>query len=220
MAIAAHLADRADRNAAPRDARRKIRLATMSARVTGEDANVVIHNISTSGFLVESDLPIEVGEMFAIDLPDAPDMLASVVWKSEALHGCRFDTPIPSSILRAAQLVGGVEEMPRPSEADFHEDESFGQRVQRLRTKRGLPLSAVANELGVSKPTVWAWEQDRAKPVASRIDALAEVLGVTAHELISGHDDSALSDMLARCRQQIAQAYGVEIRAVKILIEL
>jgi transcriptional regulator with XRE-family HTH domain len=72
----------------------------------------------------------------------------------------------------------------------------------------------------VSKPTVWAWEHGKAKPVADRLDALAAALGVPAEDLATGRDSGGLSDLLARSRSEVARAFGVGADKVRIMLEL
>jgi transcriptional regulator with XRE-family HTH domain len=100
-------------------------------------------------------------------------------------------------------------------------DDDFGHRLQRLRKQRGMTLAQVAERLGVSKPTVWAWEQGRSRPVGNRIDPLAEALGVSRSELYPDADDqSYLHDLLVRVRAEISAAAGVNPEKIRILIEL
>ena len=98
--------------------------------------------------------------------------------------------------------------------------ESFGVRLRRLRMEQGLTQAQVAAGLGVSKPTVWAWEKGQARPTESRIEALAQMLGVAEAELLAGRDMSHLAELLARSRDEIARAVGTRPAKVKILIEL
>ena len=72
----------------------------------------------------------------------------------------------------------------------------------------GLTLDELAALLKVSKPTVWSWERGKSRPTPERIPALAERLGVTEDELVSGRDVSALAEALiprddpqGRCRR-------------------
>ena len=84
-----------------------------------------------------------------------------------------------------------------------------------------MSLAQVAERLGVSKPTVWAWEQGRSRPVGNRIDPLAEALGVTRTELYPDADDqSLLHDLLVRVRAEIAEAAGASPDKIRISIEL
>ncbi len=220
MAIAAQLEILSDSSGKRRKPRRTIRLETRGASASGEVANVTIHNISASGLLLECDRPLGVGDELAIELPDAGPINATIVWESGVLRGCRFGSPIPDAVLSAAELRSAVRLEPGMAAAPAAPRESFGARIQRLRKERGLPMARVASELGVSKPTVWAWEQGRAKPVKSRIEALAGVLGVTSRELLTGHDDDGLDDLLSLSREKIADAFGTGPESVRIMIEI
>lgn len=76
--------------------------------------------------------------------------------------------------------------------------ETLGTQIRRLRTERDLTLSQVAKHLGVSKPTVWAWEHDKALPICRRIDKLALILGVKPSELAYTRPAVALEDRMAQ----------------------
>ena len=200
--------------------RRTLYLEARSATAAGDAAEVVIQNISLGGLLLESPTALDPGESLVIDLPEVGPVSASVVWTSGDLFGCRFDEPLPPAALAAAELRSlAVPETNTPVRAD--PPDNLGIRLQRLRKERGLTLAQVAGQLGVSKPTVWAWERGRARPIEERIDALAGALGVTRSELMAtGETSGALRDLLARSREQIAAAFGTHAGNVRIMIEL
>lgn len=221
MAIAGRFDDKPESGAIPRDNRRTLQLQAQGALVSGLATNVIIHNVSATGMLVESDVALTPGEGIAVDLPQMGVTPAKVVWTSGKLFGCQFEAPISSAALSAAQLRSAVTapvdlamlQRPLPGE-------SFALRLHRLRKERGLSLARIATQLGVSKPTVWAWEQGKARPVEARIDALAEALGVERIELMAGAARHGLDDMIAHSRQQIAEAVGTSVKNVRIMIEL
>ena len=200
--------------------RRTLYLEARSATAAGDAAEVVIQNISLGGLLLESPTALDPGESLVIDLPEVGPVSASVVWTSGDLFGCRFDEPLPPAALAAAELRSlAVPETNTPVRAD--PPDNLGIRLQRLRKERGLTLAQVAGQLGVSKPTVWAWERGRARPIEERIDALAEALGVTRSDLMAtGETSGASRDLLARSREQIAAAFGTHAGNVRIMIEL
>ena len=86
--------------------RRALRLQTSSTLLDGREANVTIHNISAAGLLIETRLDLVRGETLRLDLPQAGRVEASVVWRSEALYGCAFSSPLGAGALAAAQLQG------------------------------------------------------------------------------------------------------------------
>lgn len=200
--------------------RRSIRLATEGLRADGEETLVRLHNISSGGLLLESDVALEVGEEISLDLPQAGAISAHVVWRSASLHGCRFDQPLPASALSAAELKSAIAVPEADIAVPAAVPGSLGKRLSSLRHERGLTLAQVAEQLGVSKPTVWAWEHDRSHPVSSRIGALAEVLGVAEAELVIGRDVSHAETAIAEARQVVAEAYGCAPHQVRIMIDL
>lgn len=221
MAIAARLEQLPEIAGAPREPRRALRLEVQGSLSTGDPANVLVHNISATGMLIESRMPLAAGERIGIDLPHAGATWGQVVWTSGDYFGCRFDDPVSPATLNAAQLRSAVGRQDSgPTAQPHHTDESFGRRIGRLRKQRGMTLSHLADRLGVSKPTVWAWEHGKARPVEARIEALAEALGVLDTELVSGEDRQDLDEMLARSREEIARAFGTRPDKIRIMIEL
>jgi DNA-binding transcriptional regulator YiaG len=221
MAIAGRFDETPHPGGTPRGSRRTLLLEAQGAAASGQATDVVIHNVSATGMLVECDVAFEPGDRIAVDLPQAGLTAAKVVWTSGRLFGCQFDEPISSAALSAAQLRSAVSapvELSTPQEPLA--GESFALRLHRLRKERGLSLSRIATQLGVSKPTVWAWEQGKARPVAERIDALAEVLGVERIELMAGGARHGLDEMIASAREQIAGAVGTDLSKVRIMVEL
>ncbi len=222
MAIFAHMDDDVGTVGADRAPRRTLRLPAEGSLVSGAATNVLIHNVSATGLLLESRLPIEIGETITIDLPHAGLTSARVVWKSGALAGCQFDRPVSDATLSAAQLRSATGEdfvMDAAPDGDGA-SETFGSRLRRLRKERKLTLDQVASHLGVSKPTVWAWEQEKARPVDSRLTELADVLGVPVGELTSSYETPPLLDVIARSKRQIAAVAGIAIGKIRVMIEL
>lgn len=198
--------------------RRTLRFETIGARDSGDVHAVRVHNASSTGLLLESEAALAIGEPIDVDLPHAGVATARVVWASDAFYGCRFDEPISTATLAAAQLrsVNGPQADHTPSAAL----ETFGSRLQRLRKERGLTLAQLGERLDVSKPTVWAWEKGKARPIESRIAAIADALSVPQEELADVHDNAETREVLAQSREAIARAYGTEPGKIRIMIEL
>lgn len=243
MAIKAHLdspapgdSQRTSHPSAPSDAqrrtpRRTLWLETSGFGPDGGAANVTIHNISANGLLLETALELATGEQLALDLPEAGTVAAVIVWRSETLFGCAFERPIGSAALAAVQLQGvtvapslssAPSSAPAPAQStDKRVSEPLGLTLNRLRREAGLTLADVAHTLGVSKPTVWAWEKGKARPLPERIDAIAAALGVAPELLAESRGvDGAIGGVIEDCRQRIAEAYGTPPASVRILIEL
>ncbi|PLK22637.1 XRE family transcriptional regulator [Porphyrobacter sp. TH134] len=234
MAIKAHLDDpRAGpstgtgvgERANPRSAeRRALRLETSGFAAGMAGGNVTIHNISAAGLLLETGLALEAGDEFALDLPQAGVVTAQVVWRSERLYGCAFRQTLGPAALAAAQLQGfapGVPTEAVPAAPLLSAGEPLGPRLNRLRREAGLTLADVAAILNVSKPTVWAWEKGKARPLPERLDAIAAALGVDPAVLSASPGRARDIDaVIAECRQRIAEACGTSTDAVRIMVEL
>lgn len=222
MPIPAHWEETATPAATPREPRRKLCLEARGALPSGASAEILVHDISATGLLIESALPLAIDERIAIELPEAGDTWAQVIWDSGKLFGCRFDAPISLAALSAAQLrsaVGQAVDVASRREGRGSGG-SFGSRFQRLRQEAGMNQAQIATRLGVSKPTVWAWEHDRARPIGARLDDLAQVLGVTRADLMSATRAPGGEEIVARSRDEIAEAFGIPPEKVRIWVEL
>lgn len=223
MAIKAYLQSTSGQRSSPR---RSLRLDTSGRLPGGPDGNVTVHNISAAGLLLESKGELTTGEELTINLPEAGAVGAVIVWRSENLYGCTFSKALGSAALAAVQLRAGgpftnsaVAEAARP--VQWAGGDGLGARINRLRRERRLTLADVAAALGVSKPTVWAWEKGKVRPLPERLEAIAAALGVSPEELGDiAHVSSEVSAVIADCRARIAQACGIHSGAVKIMIEL
>ena len=102
--------------------------------------------------------------------------------------------------------------------------ESLGSRLGRLRRETELSLADVAERVGVSVPSVWAWEKGKSSPRKHRIPALAEALQVAEKELlVSEHEGElpaqTLEEEITRSKARIADLAGTTADKVRIEIE-
>ncbi len=221
MAIPAYIEKNGHVRSKRQSVRRKLRLQLQGTRPSGAEVEVLVHNISATGLLLEGELALAPGEWIDIALPHAGATRAKAIWTSGPLCGCQFDNPISPATLSAAQLravVGsddGTAPVPHVSAS-----ESFGVRLHRLRTIRRLTQVQIAAELGVSEQSISAWEQDKARPKVARIKVLAGLLGVEMTELLGIDEPESLSDVVARAKMQVAAAAAVSADNVKIIIEI
>ena len=102
-------------------ARMHMRLETSGSLDGDEGATVIIHNLSATGMLIETTSDLEIGQRIAVSLPETPDCTATIVWRSEALAGCRFDRPISRAALSAAQLRNPLPQDVDPATVRFTE---------------------------------------------------------------------------------------------------
>jgi len=232
MALKAHLASPQPSDSAVtvegrRQSRRALRLETSGSLSGGLEANVTIHNISIAGLLLETELPLNVGEVLGVDLPNVGPVGAEIVWESGRLYGCAFQQALGEAALAAAQLRGQPESATfSPGDGDRSPSfentgsDALGIRLNRLRRERGLTLAQVAAKLGVSKPTVWAWEKGKARPLPERVAAIANVLGVDEEDLNASSPDGQGGAVVEECRSRIAAQYRADPRNVRIMIEV
>ena len=61
---------------------------------------------------------------------------------------------------------------------------TFGEKLQKLRTRAGLSQDQLAELLDVSRQAVSKWETGTADPSTSNLLALAKLFGVSAEELL------------------------------------
>jgi DNA-binding transcriptional regulator YiaG len=203
-------------------------LLDAQVRADGQEADVVVHNLSQGGLLVESDVELTVDDLIEIDLSEHERVRARVMWHSESFYGCRFETPISAAVLGAARLRAAplaAEEAEQEDAADAASDtdddaqESLARRLRRLRKQNGFSQGELAERIGVSKPTVWAWEHGRARPQDARLKGIAEALGTTVDELDGLPRTDNLAFLMAQYRDQIATHFNVAPAKVKIVIE-
>ena len=88
----------ANRRASPR---RRLRLGST---LTGAGHEVVIHDLSSTGVLLQTSAELGAFDNFEIELPEVGATHAYVVWTSSDFFGCEFAKPIPRAALSAAQL--------------------------------------------------------------------------------------------------------------------
>lgn len=83
--------------------RRELRLQTGGLAEEGV-AEVLIHNLSTTGALIATTAELAVDDRIELDLPHAGQRAASVVWSDDGLYGCHFEEPLTRAAISAALL--------------------------------------------------------------------------------------------------------------------
>ncbi len=81
--------------------RRTLRLQSIIAD-GGED--VVIHDMSHTGLLLETAAFLAERQSLDVELPELGLVRATVVWRSGRYVGCRFDRPVSKAAISAALL--------------------------------------------------------------------------------------------------------------------
>lgn len=241
MSIAGHLEQRRRAVESRVGPRRKLRLAAPGASGSGAAMNVVVHDLSETGLLLQTSGQLSVGERIEVVLPHAGPTEAKVVWASNEFFGCKFEKRISRATLSASQLLSGppvaaAEDGAQPAGEPAGE-ESFGTRLRRLRKERGISLIGLARLVSVSKPTVWKWERDDVRPRQKSVQALAVALGASERELLFGETSAArrsadehsraaegeppaLGELVRSCKERIAEAAGTSSENVSITIQI
>ncbi len=235
MAIERILEQSAERGDKRADVRWPIRLEAPGA--VGEGAtDVVVHDISTAGMLIETSSQLTLGQTLLLSLPEAGSVTARVVWQDEPLFGCRFDEPLPQAAVSATRLRSTMRSDGRPVDhvADTKSPEMFPARLRRLRRERGLSREALSQLTGFSKPSLWAWEVGKTMPRRRSLVALAQAFGLTEEQLLVGeasatsHDPATtglgraaqqLHDVIDSAKREIAKHAGVDVSQVQVRID-
>ena len=63
---------------------------------------------------------------------------------------------------------------------------NFAENIRKLRRENGFTQEQLAEKVGVSFQTVSRWETGRGMPAVDSLEPLAEVLGLSVSELLSG----------------------------------
>lgn len=97
---------------------------SLDASLAGSGEDVVIHDLSPGGILVESSANLRKGARLEVDLPEVGATLATVVWNSGDYYGCQFDKPIPKAALSAALLRNPFEPSIAPAATEISDQEA------------------------------------------------------------------------------------------------
>jgi len=99
MPMLAHFEELPQQNERRRSARRALKLGLGAGA-----EEVTILDLSLTGALLETSVPMLVGANFEVDLPQAGRIDATIVWNSGEFYGCQWELPISPSVLSAALL--------------------------------------------------------------------------------------------------------------------
>ncbi len=69
-------------------------------------------------------------------------------------------------------------------------ENTIGKRIASLRRGKGLTQDELSEMMGVSPQAVSKWENDQSYPDITSLPQLAEILGITVDELLSGKKES------------------------------
>ncbi|MBL0915585.1 MAG: helix-turn-helix transcriptional regulator [Sphingopyxis sp.] len=187
---------------------------------SGAGTQVVVENIWAMYFVVTGDHRMAVGDRLRIALPRIGEVEATVIWGGPQILGCKFTAPITLEGLladgpaTASNADVTARDIPEQGEA------SFGARFIKFRQSAGLTQAKLASQIGVSVPAICAWERNKSRPKAKRLEAISAILGVSVGELIGQAEGPSLRRLIRNSRERIAQAAGVSPDRVEISIKL
>ncbi|MEA2774194.1 MAG: hypothetical protein QOD93_7156 [Acetobacteraceae bacterium] len=97
---------------------------SLDASLAGSGEEVVIHDLSPGGILVETSASLRKGARLEVELPEVGATQAKVVWSSGDYYGCQFDKPIPKAVLSAALLRNPFEALVAPPVEEISDQEA------------------------------------------------------------------------------------------------
>lgn len=161
MKIAARLErfERHDRRSKPRH---RLRLGT---NIKGTGENVAIHDISSTGMLIETAVELEPLDALEVDLPENGPTEALVMWSSGHFYGCEFKQPLSKAVISAAFLrstpgdsgevstKSGAQPRANPATATEEQDALSSEASP---AEDRLPLRVRALAIVVSALLLWA----------------------------------------------------------------
>jgi hypothetical protein len=128
-----------------RSQRHILKLRAPGATLSDRAAVVLVHDLSLTGFLMETSADLSDGADLQIELPEAGMREARVVWNSGRYFGCEFHAPISKGGLSAALLKSPTN--PNPFDGTYDEfsdqEEKYSPRT-RLLIMTTLALAAWA----------------------------------------------------------------------------
>lgn len=81
-------------------------------------------------------------------------------------------------------MKGGTASMTKTVE--HNTDQIIGRRIREKRAEAGMTLQHVAEQIGVDRDTLYKWETGRHRMAASKLIAIAEVIGCSSISLLRG----------------------------------
>ena len=143
MSMVAYFEERQPAEDRRRSVRRALKLGVVGA---GNSEPVTIHDLSLTGALLETSVPMLVGAIFEVELPNVGSVEASVIWNSGEYYGCQFALPITPATLSAAVLQAE----PKPTDGNAHDPvaelRELNSEVERLAWKMDNALRKLSRK--------------------------------------------------------------------------
>jgi hypothetical protein len=140
--------------------RRGLKLAITASVPESPELAVAIHDLSETGLLLETPIPLASGQTFQAFLPLAGAVEATVVWSSHQFHGCEFAQRVPRAAVSAALLKSdgaGAEAKPLGGTGDvLSQLRDVSARIEQI----GEDLDRTISELSASRAGGRAMDRD------------------------------------------------------------
>ena len=81
--------------------------------------------------------------------------------------------------------------------------ELFAERLERLIKEKGLTQVAVADSVGIRRPTISDWKKNGSYPTADVAVKIARLLDVSVEYLVTGEDTDTARAELAKLKRTI-----------------
>jgi hypothetical protein len=138
MSVLAHIDARPEQRGRTA-VRRKLRVVAQGSRSLQPSTPVVIHDLSETGVLIETEAELLVGEQLDVRLPESGARAAKVVWNSGRYFGCQFRHPVSRAAVSAALLRSPPAERPMASDA-LQLEPAQGLAAQNSYAKQAWPF--------------------------------------------------------------------------------
>lgn len=69
-------------------------------------SKAIVHDISDTGLLIETQSILSIGEMIEVKLPHSAVMEAEIIWAGNHVYGCKFTQELSPAAISAARLGG------------------------------------------------------------------------------------------------------------------
>lgn len=101
--------------------RHVLKLRVPGSTTSGSGIPVLIHDISVTGLLIQTEAGLDIGTMLEIHLPEVGAQAANVVWNRDQFFGCEFQSPLSKAGLSAALLKSYTGQEDRAGAAAFED---------------------------------------------------------------------------------------------------
>lgn len=81
----------------------------VSIAVGQHGSDALVHDLSTTGFRIETDDRLTIGETLTIALPDNSTAEAEVIWNRDRSYGCRFTQAVTQAAIGAIVLQAPID---------------------------------------------------------------------------------------------------------------